>query len=58
MNKNLKYKCNLTLKFIIIFTVIYFSIKIIPSNDIILKDSVLILLIVLTSFFIINNYIK
>lgn len=58
MNKNLKYKCNLTLKFIIIFTVIYASIKLIPTNDIIMKDSVLILLIVLSSFFIINNYIK
>ena len=58
MNKNLKYKCNLTLKLIIIFTVIYSSIKIIPTDDIIMKDKVLILLIGLTSFLIINNYVK
>ena len=58
MNKNLKYKCNLTLKLIIIFTVIYSSIKIILTDDIIMKDKVLILLIGLTSFLIINNYVK
>ena len=58
MDKNLKYKCNLTLKLIIIFTVIYSCIKIIPSTDIIMKDKILILLIVLSSFYIINNYIK
>ncbi len=58
MNSNLKHKCNFTLKLIIIFTIIYSSIKIIPTTEIIIKDIVLILLIVLTSFYVINNYIK
>lgn len=55
---NFKYKCNFLLKFTIIFTVIYSSIKIIPTNKIISNDIVIILLIALTSFFVINNYIK
>ena len=58
MNNNLIYKCNLTIKLIIIFTVIYSSIKIIPTDDIIIKEKILIMLIVLASFLMINNYIK
>jgi hypothetical protein len=58
MNLNLKYNCNLILKLIIIFTVVYSTLEIIPSNDIILKEKILIFFIVLTSFFIINNYLK
>ncbi len=58
MNNNLIYKCNLIIKLIIIFTVIYSSIKIIPTTDIIMKDKILIFLIILSSFLMINNYIK
>ena len=58
MNNNLIYKCNLTIKLIIIFTVIYSSIKIIPTYDINIKEKILILLIILASFLMINNYIK
>jgi hypothetical protein len=58
MNKNLKQKCNFILKQIIVFTVIFSCLKIVPSNEIILTDKILIILIVLSSFFIINNYLK
>ena len=58
MNKNLKQKCNFILKQIIVFTVIFSCLKIVPSNEIIFTDKILIILIVLSSFFIINNYLK
>lgn len=54
----MKIKCNFILKIIIILSVLLFSINVIPSNNIIIKEKILIISISLFSFYIINNYIK